>query len=486
MNRSGLFCALASLAVLPFWRTVTASAQNAPNIIVVFVDDMGYGDLGCYGATGYTTPNLDRMAGEGMLFSGFYSGSAVCTPSRAALLTGCYAPRTGVTNVILPNARIGLNPDETTIPELLKPRGYASAIIGKWHLGDSENLMPLNHGFDEYYGLPYSNDLWPVHYNGKPVTRENFLKEWKLNCPPLFLYDGKEKTKKITTLEDQDQLTTMYTNRATDFIRRHQDSPFFLYLAHSMPHVPLGVSDKFRGKSEQGLYGDVIMEIDWSVGEILNTLNEIGIDDNTLIIFTSDNGPWLNYGNHGGSAGGLREGKNSVFEGGFRVPCIMRWPDVIPPGKVCSRMAGSIDLLPTLAAITGAELPEKQIDGVNILPLLEGDFNANPRREYYFYTDRALNAVRRDNWKLVLPHVHSSNENSIVGNDGWPGVFYPIHTPGGLYDMRRDPGERYDMSAVFPEIVKNLEIMADKMREKLGDSLEGMNGKECRPPGRAE
>jgi len=460
------------------------AAEPKPNIILIMVDDMGYGDLSCYGGTGYMTPNLDRLANQGILFTSFYSGSSVSTPSRAALLTGCYPPRIGLTNVLLPDARVGLNHDETTIPEMLKQAGYVSGIIGKWHLGDHKTMMPLEHGFDEYYGLPYSNDLWPVHYDGRPVTRNNYLKEWKLHCPPLVLFDGREAAKEIKTLEDQDQLTTLYTNRALDFIKRNSRRPFFLYFTHSMPHVPLGVSDKFKGLSDAGLYGDVIMELDWSVGQVMKTLDETGIEKNTLIIFTSDNGPWINYGNHGGSAGGLREAKNSVFEGGYRVPCIMVWPGMIKPGGVCNRICASIDILPTLAEITGTGLPEKQIDGVSLLSLLQGNYDGKPRREYYFYIDRALNAVRYDNWKLVFPHVQSSNEGSIFGKDGWPGVYNIIHFPGGLYDLNHDPGERYDLQDAYPGIVRMLEAKADSVRSKLGDSLADIAGKDCRPPGR--
>ncbi|HDJ33789.1 MAG TPA: arylsulfatase [Bacteroidetes bacterium] len=460
--------------------------KSLPNIVVIFIDDMGYGDVGCFGATGYETPNIDRMAGQGMRFTSFYSGSAVSSPSRAALLTGCFPPRIGITDVLMPDARIGLSPDETIIPEVLTQKGYVSAIIGKWHLGDAGKFMPLQQGFDEYFGLPYSNDLWPVHYNGKPVTRDNYLKEWKLHCKPLRLFEGNEPVDVIENLQDQDQLTTRYTRRAVEFIRKNWDKPFFLYVSHNMGHVPLGVSDKFRGKSSQGLYGDVMMEIDWSVGEIMKALKENGMENNTLVIFTSDNGPWLNYGNHAGSAGGLREGKNTVFEGGFRVSCIMKWPAVIPAGTVCNKMASSIDLLPTFAAITGASLPERPIDGVNILPLMKGDLEAEPRQVYFFYTDRALNAVRKGNWKLVLPHTFYSNKGSIVGSEGWPGVMNMTHTRGGLYDMRRDPGEWYDMSEVYPEVVKELTELADSISLKLGDSLSDRYGEECRSPGRLE
>lgn len=461
-----------------------AAKEPLPNIVVIFNDDEGYGDVGCFGATGFETPNLDQMVSQGMRFTSFYSGSAVCSPSRAALLTGCYPPRVGITKVLFPFDRIGMNQEETTIAEMLKQKSYVTAIVGKWHLGHLQEFLPLQHGFDEYLGLPYSNDMWPVHYNGKPVSSENFLKEWKLTCLPLPLIDGNEKIEEISTLDDQNMLTTRYTERAVDFIKRNQKVPFFLYVPHTMAHVPLGVSDKFKGKSEQGMYGDVMMEIDWSVGEILGTLKECGIEDNTLVIFTTDNGPWLNYGNHGGSAGGLREGKGTPFEGGFRVPCIMKWPEVIPSGTICNQITGSIDILPTIAAIVGTGLPEKKIDGVSVLPLLEGDFENILRNEYYYYSGKSLNAVRRGNWKLVFPHTQNTNVGSVVGKDGWPGKMVTNEFEGGLYNIRRDPGERYDMSEVQPEIVKELEDLAGQMREELGDLKLKIEGNGNRAPGR--
>ena len=462
----------------------SVSSDNLPpNVIIVFIDDEGYGDVGCFGATEFETPNLDQMAGQGMRFTNFYSGCAVCSPSRAALLTGCYPPRVGITKVLFPFDSTGINPDETTIAELLKQRGYATAAVGKWHLGHQEVFLPLQHGFDEYFGLPYSNDMWPVHYNGLPVTPENHMKEWKLNCPPLPLIEGNNKIEEISGLDDMDMLTTRYTERAVDFIRRNREKQFFLYLPHTMGHVPLGVSDKFRGKSRQGMYGDVMMEIDWSVGEISGTLKECGIEDNTLVIFTTDNGPWLNYGNHAGSAGGLREGKGTPFEGGFRVPCIMKWPDVIPPGTICNQITGSIDLLPTIADIAGTGLPAKKIDGISVLPLLKGNFKNTIRDEYYFYSGRTLNAVRQGNWKLVFPHTLNTNVDSETGKDGWPGRMDTVEFGGGLYDMRRDPGERYDMSGVHPEIVRELLELAGNMRKELGDAKLGIAGKENRRPG---
>jgi len=479
-----LILSTAALASLSIQGQKLYAEQKLPNIVIIFIDDEGYGDVGCFGATGFQTPNIDRMASQGMRFTNYYSGSAVSSPSRAALLTGCYPPRVGITQVLFPFHDFGLNPEETTIADMLKQKGYATAAVGKWHLGHHREFLPLQQGFDEYFGLPYSNDMWPVHYNGLPVTPDNYLKEWKLNCPPLPLIDGNEKIEEIENLDEMDQITTRYTERAVDFIKRNRKRPFFLYIPHTMAHVPLGVSEKFRGKSEQGFYGDVMMEIDWSVGEIMKALEKYGLEDNTLLIFTTDNGPWLNYGNHAGSAGGLKEGKGTPFEGGFRVPCIMKWPGVIPAGTICNKMAGSIDILPTLAAITGAQLPSEKIDGVNILPLMKGEPGNNPRRVYFYYSGKNLNAVRKDNWKLVFPMTYNSNVGSVVGKDGWPGTMNRVDYAGGLYDMRRDPGEQYDMKSVHPEIVKELEQLADSMRMKLGDARMEIRGTENRMPGR--
>jgi len=269
-------------------------------------------------------------------------------------MTGCYPNRIGIHGALMPWSKNGINENEITIAELLKGKGYATAIYGKWHLGHHEKFLPLQHGFDEYFGIPYSNDMWPVDFDGTAVT-DSSLKPWKSRYPKLPLIEGNNKVKEILTLDDQNKLTTLYTEHAVDFINRKKDKPFFLYLAHSMPHVPLGVSDKFKGKSEQGMYGDVMMEIDWSVGQVMKALKENGVEDNTLVIFTCDNGPWLNFGNHAGSTGGLREGKGTSFEGGQREPCIMRWPVVIPKGKINNKLAATIDIFPTIAEITGAQ-----------------------------------------------------------------------------------------------------------------------------------
>jgi arylsulfatase len=460
--------------------------DTLPNIVIIFTDDQGYGDVGVYGARGYTTPNLDEMASEGMRFTDFYSAQAVCSASRAALLTGCYPNRIGVSGAFMPWAKVGINEDEVTIAELLKQKDYATGIFGKWHLGHHKEFLPLQHGFDEYFGIPYSNDMWPVNYDGKPVT-DSAAVPHKFRHPPLPLIEGNEKIEEIHDLDGQDQLTTRYTERAVEFIENHKDQPFFLYVPHSMPHVPLGVSGKFAGKSEQGMYGDVMMEIDWSVGEILKALETNGLEENTIVIFTTDNGPWLNFGNHAGSTGGLREGKGTSFEGGQKVPCIIKWPGIVPEGIICNNMASTIDILPTLAEITSTDLPGHKIDGVSILSLLKGDPHANPRDNLlYYYRKNSLEAVRIGDWKLVFPHEHRSYEDVLPGNDGWPGPYKQGQAELGLYDLRRDPGERYNVIDQYPEIVRKLENFAVEARLDLGDDLTNTDGANRRPIGRLQ
>lgn len=453
-----------------------------PNIVLIFMDDMGYGDLGCYGALQYQTPNLDKLAAEGTRFTNFLAAQAVCSASRAALMTGCYPNRVGISGALFPKAKVGLNPNEITIAELLKEKGYATGMFGKWHLGDYPQFLPTNQGFDEYVGLPYSNDMWPVGYDGKPLTDDNNRKK---SFPFLPLLKNNDTLQEIKTLDDQAKLTGIYTERAVSFINKKQKSPFFLYLAHSMPHVPIAASAKFKGKSKQGLYGDVIMEIDWSVGEIMKALKNNGLDKNTLVIFTSDNGPWLNFGNHAGSAGGFREGKGTSFEGGQRVPCIVRWKGVTPAGIVCNKLTSTIDLLPTIAKICNTKLPDKKIDGIDILPLLKGDMAATPRKYfYYYYRKNSLEAVRRDDWKLVLPHEGRSYEGQLPGNDGFPGNA-PENIPFklALYDLRRDPSERYDVKELYPDILAELQQVAEEAREDLGDDITKRTGKNVRQHG---
>ncbi|MFV0268220.1 MAG: sulfatase [Draconibacterium sp.] len=445
--------------------------EKLPNFVVVFIDDMGYGDVGCYGATGYTTPNLDKMAASGMRFTNFYAAQPVCSASRAGILTGCYPNRIGFSGALRPNSEIGINPDETTIAELLKTKGYATGVFGKWHLGDLPKFLPLQHGFDEFVGLPYSNDMWPLDGLGNPQPEGHR----KRTFPELPVITGNEVSERITSLQDQDKLTTLYTEKAVDFINRHADGPFFLYLPHSMGHVPLGVSEKFRGKSEQGKYGDVMMEIDWSVGEIEKALENNGIDDNTVFIFTTDNGPWLNYGNHAGSAGGLREGKTTSWEGGQRVPFIIKWPGKTPAGTVCNKLTCAIDLLPSFAEIAGARLPGQKIDGISVVELWKGNTEADPRETILFYYDtNNLNAVRKGNWKLVLPHTWRSY-HTTPGQDGHSGarIKMTVEQPE-LYNMMRDPGEQYNVIESHPEKVAELMEIVEAARAELGDLNVGL------------
>ncbi|MFN4145223.1 MAG: sulfatase [Runella sp.] len=472
------------LAGLAAFLANTNPPAPLPNIVLIFVDDMGYGDLSSYGALQYRTPHLDRMATEGVRFTNFLTAQAVCSASRAALLTGCYPNRIGIAGALFPNAKVGINPDETTLAELLKTKGYKTGIFGKWHLGDHPKFLPLNHGFDEYVGLPYSNDMWPVYYDGQTATAQ----QNRYNFPKLPLIEGSNKIAEINTLDDQAKLTGIYTERAVSFIKRHKDKPFFLYVPHSMPHVPIAASANFKGKSGQGVYGDVIMEIDWSVGEILKTLKAYGLDKNTLVIFTSDNGPWLNFGNHAGSSGGLREGKGTSFEGGHRVPCIVRWKGTTPEGLICNKLTSTIDLFPTIAGICGISLPNRKIDGVDILPLLKGNLDATPRKYfYYYYRQNHLEAVRRDDWKLVLPHPGRTYEDQTLGNDGFPGKTDENRPFAlALYDLRRDPAERYDVKAYYPDILAELQQVAETAREDLGDALTQRTGKNVRPSGSVE
>ena len=471
-------------ALLFCFAFMIANAQQKttkPNIVLIFLDDMGYGDLGVTGALQYQTPNIDKLAGEGMRFTNFETVQAVCSASRAGLLTGCYPNRIGISGALFPRDSIGLNRNETTIAEMLKQKGYATAAIGKWHLGHLQPFLPLQHGFDEYFGLPYSNDMWPVNFDGTPVSAGSN----KARHPVLPLIRGNEKIAEIKTLDDQATLTSMYTREAVSFIKRNSRKPFFLYLPHSMPHVPIAASAAFKGKSKQGTFGDVMMEIDWSVGEIMKTLKAEGLDKNTMVIFTSDNGPWLVFGDHAGSSGGFREGKGTIFEGGQRVPCIIRWKGQIAEGVVCNKLASTIDLLPTIASITGSTLPELKIDGVSLLPVLKGE-DVNPRKYFnYYYDGNNLKAVRMDDWKLMLPHNSQSYENQIAGTGGMPGKSrFDLQVPLSLYDLRRDPGERYDVKDQYPEITAALLKYADEVREDLGDNITEVKGKNRRPVGR--
>ncbi len=449
----------------------TAQTQRPPNVVIIFADDQGYQDVGCFGSPDIETPNLDRMAQEGRKFKSFYVAQAVCGASRAALLTGCYSNRIGMLGAPGPSATHGIDDGETIIAEVLKSRGYKTAMLGKWHLGHRPRFLPTHHGFDQYFGLPYSNDMWPYH-----PTIKTF--------PDLPLIENDKVINPRVTPEDQKHLTTWYTERAVKFIEENHESPFFLYVAHAMPHVPLFVSDKHKGVSKRGLYGDVIAEVDWCVGEILSALKKHGVDENTLVIYTSDNGPWLSYGDHAGSALPLREGKGTTWEGGVREPCIMRWPGKIPAGTETNELAATIDLLPTLAHLSGADLPARRIDGLNIWPLMAGEPGAKtPHESYYYYWGRELQAIRSGPWKLHFPHSYRSLKGE-PGHGGIPGPYVQKKTGLELYNLESDVGETTNVADAHPEVVKRLQELAELARKDLGDSATGQRGENVRQPAR--
>lgn len=461
-----MFCPIALLAgsLLAFQPAAASSpAGRLPNFVIVFTDDQGYQDVGCFGSPDIKTPNLDRMAAEGMRFTDFYAAQAVCSASRTALLTGCYPNRVGILGALFPNSKIGISDQEMVLAQVFKQRGYATAIYGKWHLGDRPRFLPTRHGFDDYFGIPYSNDM-RIQRDGK-------------SGPPLL-----HNEEIVEHPADQTTLTKRYTEHAVRFIEQNKDRPFFLYVPHNMPHVPLAASEAFRGKSKRGLYGDVIEEIDWSVGQILNTIRRLGLDEQTFVMFTSDNGPWLVYGDHGGTALPLREGKGTMFEGGVREPCIMRWPGKIPAGKVCREVAATIDILPTVAGLIGAALPKDRIiDGRDIWPLMSGQPGAkSPHEAYYYYWGQALHAVRSGKWKLHFPHPYFTVQ---PGSGLQRGKSTPQKIGLALYDLETDIGEKNNVADQHPEIVKRLEELADKARDDLGDTLTGRKGKNVRQPG---
>lgn len=444
-----------------------------PNVVLIFVDDMGYADLGSYGAVDYATPHLDKLADEGVRFTSFYVSQPVCSASRASLLTGAYANRIGIHSALGPRANHGIHEDELTLAELFKSKGYATTIYGKWHLGHHDEFLPTRHGFGDFYGIPYSNDMWPHH----PQNPE----AWG-DLPTM------EGEKVVGYNTDQSRFTTDFTDRAVTFIENQaaQGRPFFVYLAHPMPHVPLAVSEERRGQSGAGLYGDVITEIDWSVGQVLEAVRSAGVDEETLVMFASDNGPWLSYGNHGGSAGPLREGKGTVFEGGVRVPFIARWPGAIPGGLETSAPAMTIDVLPTMAELIDAELPEHPIDGRSIWSLMTGEETISQQEAYYFYNRRnQLEAMRSGKWKLHFPHPYQTMEGREPGKDGIPGRYdRSVEIGLALYDLESDVSESRNLADRYPDVVDSLSAMADEMRAELGDALTDVRGSGVREPGR--
>lgn len=458
-------------------------APRLPNFVIIFIDDMGYADIGPFGAKDYPTPHLDRMAEEGRLFSDFYTAQPVCSASRASLMTGCYNIRVGISGALGPRTEHGIHADEITLAEVCKQKGYATACYGKWHLGHHPRFLPTNHGFDDYFGLPYSNDMWPYHPEVTHLSMEERFKRW----PHVPLMEGTTIANPEVTDREQNMLTTWYTERAVKFIDRNKDRPFFLYVPHSMVHVPLHVSDKFAGKSKRGLFGDVVMEVDWSVGEILAAIRRHGIEKNTMVIFTADNGPWLSYGDHAGSARPLREGKGTTFDGGCREPTVMWWPGTIPAGTVCKAPAMTIDVLPTIAHLIEARLPDHKIDGKNIWPLIKGEAVAqSPQEAYFFYNDQELQAVRMGRWKLHFPHRYRTLGGRKGGTGGKPEKYDQGDIGLSLFDLENDPAETADVKDQHPEVVAGIEKLAGRMREDLGDSAKGIKGTGRRAPGQLQ
>ena len=459
------------------------AAERLPNVILIVADDLGYADVGVYGAKGFATPNLDRLARQGIRFTDFHVAQAVCSASRAGIMTGCYPNRIGIEGAMEPWYDFGISERELTFPQMMKQKGYATGMVGKWHLGRPVEFLPTHRGFDEWFGLPYSNDQWPLHPEKPGVF------------PPLPLIEGDQVINPGLSHRDMEQLTTQYTERAVRFIERNKERPFFLYVAHTMPHVPLAVSEKFRGKTKRGLYGDAVEEVDWSTGEILAALKKHGLEKDTLIMFLSDNGPWLIYGNHAGSAYPLREGKTTTWDGGTRVPFIACWPGHIPSGRVCKEMACAIDLLPTMARQIGAKLPDHKIDGLDIWPLLAGQKGAkNPHEVCFFYgvpfgqwTGAELESVRTSRWKLIVPHSYRTLGGQKPGMDGWPGVYLkkPVLEPE-LYDMANDFEEHHNVAAKHPDIVQKMLGMAEQCRVDLGDTTLNRKGSGVREPGRVK
>ncbi len=438
---------LVLFSVFLLWHPVciAAAQENRPNVIIIFVDDLGYADIGPFGAKKTNTPNLDRMARHGRRFTDFYASAPVCTPSRASLMTGCYPRRVGLDQnergqwVLFPGNHKGLNPDEITIAEILKSRGYATACVGKWHLGDQPRFLPTNHGFDSYFGIPFSNDMG--HFNPQR------------GYPPLPLMHGENV---IEEEPNQALLTKRYTEEAICFMKANRDDPFFLYLPHTMPHIPIDASVEFKGKSGNGILGDAVQEIDWSTGRIMDTLKTLGIENNTLVVFTSDNGGTFRSKS---SNAPLRGQKGEILEGGMRVCTLMQWPGKIPAGTSCSELATTMDLMPTIATLTGAEIPDDRvIDGHDIWPLISGEPDAEtPHEAFYYYWMGHLAAVRSDQWKLHVARIQR-NRNGVS-----------MTLVSELYDLKNDIGESTNVAEQHPQVVRRLRALVTKARNDLGD-----------------
>jgi arylsulfatase A-like enzyme len=434
---------------------LSQTTARKPNIVIIFLDDSGYSDFHPFGNPAYPTPNVEALAKQGCQFHEFYVPQAICSASRSALLSGCYPGRTGVFGAHPPGAR-GLDPKFATMGQVLKTAGYRTAVFGKWHIGDQPDTRPPARGFDESCGLMYSNDMWKFH----PEFPEKF------DVPLHFWENGKVKIESMTP-KDQPMLTTWYTEHAVDFIHRNKANPFLLYVPHSMPHVPLFRSEKFAGKSGAGVYGDVMMELDWSVGEIMKALKTAGVENNTLVVMTSDNGPWTSYGNHAGKTP-FREAKGTGFDGGTRSACIMRFPGKIAAGTVSKRMMCTIDILPTVAKLAGAALPKNPIDGLDVWDLIVDKTGAqNPHEYYAFSTGKVFEGVisADGRWKLHVPHSYRTL--IYAGNDGKPGKYRQAQIGLSLFDMEADPYEKENVIQKFPDIAKRMKGFADEHRRQF-------------------
>jgi len=438
--------------------------ETRPNIVFILTDDLGYGDLSSYGSKTINSKNIDQLAKDGVKLTSYYAAQPVCSASRAAVLTGVYPNRIGIHNAFGPNSNSGISHSELTLAEMLKENGYSTGIFGKWHLGSKKEFFPTNHGFDEFYGILYSNDMWRWH----PEYPEGYPED-------LLLYRNESP---IMEIIDQSDLTKDITSESIDFIERNKNNPFFLYIAHPQPHVPLFVSKDFENITGNGLYADVITEIDYSVGRVLDKIEEIGLTENTIVVFTSDNGPWLSYGNHSGSSGIYREGKGTTWEGGVRVPSIIKFPNGLKPSEIDEPIM-AIDWMPTFANITRSKLSQNKIDGKDIWPLLSGEVNQSPHEKlYFYYRVNELHSIRMNKWKIQFSRTYRSLNGKDGGKDGIP-VKYEMNLidKNELYNLKDDPQERIDVYDKFPEIAKKMEELAEKARVELGDNLKGRKGK---------
>jgi len=462
MNRFNLYPILFVMIIIFFG--CNKLKDTPPSIVFILTDDLAYADLSSYGSEFIDTPNLDKMADDGLKMTSYYAPQAVCSASRAAILTGCYPNRLGISGAFGPKSKRGINPDELLLSEMLQSNNYKTGIFGKWHLGDAEKFMPTNHGFDEFYGILFSNDMWPFH----PERPQDYPND-------LMLY---RNDKPVQALIDQSDLTKNITDESIRFIEENKNNQFFLYIAHPQPHVPLFASKEFQGSTGEGLFADVISEIDFSVGRVIEALEKNNLSENTIVVFTSDNGPWLSYGDHAGSSGIFREGKGTAWEGGQRVPCIIKYPKEIMPKTIIDEPVIGIDWMPTFSFLTGSKLSENKIDGKNIWPLITQKEKKSPHQElYFYYRQNELHAVRSGDWKLYFPRTYRSLNGKQGGKDGMPVKYeYNKVKSNELYNLIVDPRELSNVYSENMEIAKKLEEIGERARNELGDKLTSRQG----------